>query len=427
MSCIAVNELEPGMVLSEDVLDVNTRLLLSKGQKIIPKHIRVLKIWGINEVNIVGDAKDVIKIIPPSDPEKESRVKEAVDIVFRHLNHEHPILNEIRRVSLTYRLQKDVPMCPMSTPQPLRADGSLDRPKNVGRHIQKIDAKLPEAPFIITELNNVIADDHSTSNDVAQVVNKSPSLSAVILKIVNSAFYGFPIKIDRISRAVTIIGTKQISSVALGICVMQAFKDIPKEFLDTKAFLRHSLACGLVARVLGAFKNMADTEQLFVSGLLHDIGKLIAFKYYPEHAGKRSIWPSHPEAAFMRARKEPSVSTTPKSGVICLENGVCHRSWKRTLFIITAPPDRLIRSNPASFNWPILSYMVWGSAAAVNNPFLVLMRRWWIRSASQPMPFIRWFARQPNNWCLLKSFLKANRHARSYHGARKRVTAGQWR
>ena len=284
MSCIAVNELEPGMVLSEDVLDVNTRLLLSKGQKIIPKHIRVLKIWGVNEVNIVGDAKDVTKIIPPSDPEKESRVKEAVDIVFRHLNHEHPILNQIHRVSLTYRLQEDVPMCPMSTPQPLRADGSLDRPKNVGRHIQKIDAKLPEAPFIITELNNVIADDHSTSNDVAQVVNKSPSLSAVILKIVNSAFYGFPSKIDRISRAVTIIGTKQISSVALGICVMQAFKDIPKEFLDTKAFLRHSLACGLVARVIGAFKNMADTEQLFVSGLLHDIGKLIAFKYYPEHA-----------------------------------------------------------------------------------------------------------------------------------------------
>ena len=284
MACIAVDQLEPGMVLSEDVLDVNTRLLLSKGQKIIPKHIRVLKIWGVNEVNIVGDAKDVIKIIPPSDPGKESRVKEAVDIVFSHLNHGHPILNEIRRVSLTYRLQEDVPMCPMSTPQPLRADGSLDRPKNVGRHIQKIDAKLPEAPFIITELNNVIADDHSTSNDVAQVVNKSPSLSAVILKIVNSAFYGFPSKIDRISRAVTIIGTKQISSVALGICVMQAFKDIPKEFLDTKAFLRHSLACGLVARVIGAFKNMADTEQLFVSGLLHDIGKLILFKYYPDHA-----------------------------------------------------------------------------------------------------------------------------------------------
>ncbi len=284
MACIAVDQLEPGMVLSEDVLDVNTRLLLSKGQKIIPKHIRVLKIWGINEVNIVGDAKDTIKSTPPSDPEKESRVEKAVDIVFKYLDCDHPILNEIHRVSLTYRLQQDVSLCPSPKHLPLEANGSIDRQKKIGQQIQKIDAKLPEAPFIISELNTVIADDHSTSNDVANVVNKSPSLSAVILKIVNSAFYGIPTKIDRISRAVTIIGTKQISSVALGICVMQAFKDIPKDFLDTRAFLRHSLACGLVARILGALKNMADTEQLFVSGLLHDIGKLITFKYYPEHA-----------------------------------------------------------------------------------------------------------------------------------------------
>ena len=52
---------------------------------------------------------------------------------------------------------------------------------------------------------------------VAQIVNKSPSLAAMLLKIVNSAHYGFPSKIDRISRAVTIIGTKEISGLALGI------------------------------------------------------------------------------------------------------------------------------------------------------------------------------------------------------------------
>ena len=159
-----------------------------------------------------------------------------------------------------------------------------DRPKDIGGFIRKIDEKLPEAPVIVQELNDVIADELSTSNDVARVVNKSPSLSAVLLKLVNSAFYGFPSKIDRISRAVTIIGTKQISGIALGICVMNAFKDIPREFLDVRDFTRHSLACGIVARILAALKNIKDTEQLFVSGLLHDIGKLIVFKYYPDHA-----------------------------------------------------------------------------------------------------------------------------------------------
>lgn len=272
------------MVLSEDVLDVNTRLLLSRGQKIVPKHIRVLKIWGVNEVSVLGDAHDTPKQAASVDPEKERRISGAVDVVFRHLDRNHPILNEIHRAALAYRLQEEVFPPPASSPQPLQSDGAPRKPRHIGRHIQKIEAKLPEAPFIIMELNSIIADDLSTSNDVAQVVNKSPSLSAVILKIVNSAFYGFPSKIDRISRAVTIIGTKQISSVALGICVLKSFKDIPRDFMDTRSFLRHSLACGLVARILAAYKNRPDTEQLFVSGLLHDIGKLIAFKYYPEHA-----------------------------------------------------------------------------------------------------------------------------------------------
>ena len=53
MGYIAVDSLEQGMILSEDVRDINTRLLLSKGQKIVPKHIRILKIWGVTEVHVV--------------------------------------------------------------------------------------------------------------------------------------------------------------------------------------------------------------------------------------------------------------------------------------------------------------------------------------------------------------------------------------
>ena len=130
----------------------------------------------------------------------------------------------------------------------------------------------------------MIADPLATSNDVARVVNTSPSLSALLLRIVNSAYYGFSSKIDRISRAVTIIGTKEISGLALGISVMQAFNDIPKHIIQMEAFIRHSLACGTIARMVAARANLAETEQLFVAGLLHDIGKLVIFKYYPEHA-----------------------------------------------------------------------------------------------------------------------------------------------
>ena len=284
MANIAVDQLEPGMVLSEDVLDINTRLLLSRGQKIVSKHIRVLKIWGVNEVNIVGTVKHKACELPVEDPEKRQQAQQAVDAVFKHLDLNHKIIREIYQSSVAYRLGGAYTPSPMPIHLKIPAQAMPDRPKDIGGFIRKIDEKLPEAPVIVQELNDVIADELSTSNDVARVVNKSPSLSAVLLKLVNSAFYGFPSKIDRISRAVTIIGTKQISGIALGICVMNAFKDIPRELLDVQDFTRHSLACGIVARILAARKNIKDTEQLFVSGLLHDIGKLIVFKYYPDHA-----------------------------------------------------------------------------------------------------------------------------------------------
>jgi putative nucleotidyltransferase with HDIG domain len=284
MGYVAVKDLKQGMVLSEDVRDINTRLLLSKGQKIVPKHIRILKIWGVTEVNIVGAQVDQTVDMPADDPEKAAQIQAVVKLAFKRANLENQLLNEIYRASLAHRRWSD-----SSQPSPLESQSNLDnivpqKPEQIRRQIQKIDAKLPETPTVITELNEVIADPLATSNDVALVVNKSPSLAALLLKIVNSAYNGFPSRIDRISRAVTIIGTKEISGLALGICVMRAFNDIPANVINMQAFIRHSLACGMVARILGALKNMEQTEQLFVSGLLHDIGKLIIFKYFPECA-----------------------------------------------------------------------------------------------------------------------------------------------
>jgi HD-like signal output (HDOD) protein len=283
MGYVAVDNLEQGMVVSEDVRDINTRLLLSKGQKIDPKHIRVLKIWGVTEVNVVGDPAGHCVDMPLADPEKERRVQAVLDMVFQHLNLENPLVKEIYQTSLAYRLKGEGTRSPMSEIDASVTGELLSKRDEIRQRILKIDAKLPEAPTIISELNDVIADPFATSNDVALVVNKSPSLAALLLKIVNSAYYGFPSRIDRISRAVTIIGTKEISGLALGICVMRAFDDIPADVIDMQAFVRHSLACGMVARILGALNNVEETEQLFVSGLLHDIGKLIVFKYFPEY------------------------------------------------------------------------------------------------------------------------------------------------
>ncbi len=129
---------------------------------------------------------------------------------------------------------------------------------------------MPELPSIIFELNEVIANPMSSADDIAQVVQKSPSIPAILLKIANSPFYGFPSKIDKISSAVILIGTREITGLALGLSVLTTFDKIPKKLLDMFSFLKHSVACGILSRMLATHKRISQTEQFFVSGLLHD-------------------------------------------------------------------------------------------------------------------------------------------------------------
>ena len=85
MGYISVDALEKGMVLSEDVLDINARLLLSKGQQITPKHIRILKVWGIINVNVVGekDQKDYEEA--SVEPEIIEAVEASTQEIFKNI------------------------------------------------------------------------------------------------------------------------------------------------------------------------------------------------------------------------------------------------------------------------------------------------------------------------------------------------------
>ena len=283
MSYIAVEKLQEGMVLDEDVHDLNMRLLVSKGQKVAPNHIRVLKIWGVTRVRIIGQETENADSELSIDDLGAEHLKKSINLIFKNADLNNEIIKEIYKASLIRRLiGKNIkPPVPDNLREADHAPPA--KPAKVQDKINHEDIQLPETPTIISELNKVIDDPLATSDEVAQIVHTSPSLAAMLLKIVNSAYYGFPSKIDRISRAVTIIGTKEISALALGLCVMEAFSDIPEELIDMKAFIRHSLVCGMVARILAAMNKVAETEQMFVAGLLHDVGKLIIFKYYPDH------------------------------------------------------------------------------------------------------------------------------------------------
>jgi putative nucleotidyltransferase with HDIG domain len=130
----------------------------------------------------------------------------------------------------------------------------------------------------------VISSARSSASHIAETVSRDTSLLSRLLKLVNSSFYGFPSKIETVSRAVAIIGTKELSTLALGISVVQYFNGIPPEFVDMKNFWKHSVACGVYARLLASEKPGVSEERLFVAGLLHDLGKLVLYRRVPSLA-----------------------------------------------------------------------------------------------------------------------------------------------
>lgn len=135
------------------------------------------------------------------------------------------------------------------------------------------DMKLPSLPQIVLELQQTIDNPESSACDVAAVVSRDAGLSAFLLRLVNSAFYSFPSQIDTISRAVTVVGMKQLSNMALGVAAMDAFKEAGTGRFDMQSFWKHSIAVGSIAQRLAERAKLPEPERYFVCGLLHDIGR----------------------------------------------------------------------------------------------------------------------------------------------------------
>jgi putative nucleotidyltransferase with HDIG domain len=130
----------------------------------------------------------------------------------------------------------------------------------------------------------VVSDPRSSATDVGNVIAGDPGLTARLLRLVNSAMYGFPSKIETVSHAIAIVGTAQLQDLALATSVIRLFANVPEELVTMESFWRHSVACGVAARALAARRREANVERYFVAGLLHDIGRPIIYMQAPEAA-----------------------------------------------------------------------------------------------------------------------------------------------
>ncbi len=147
------------------------------------------------------------------------------------------------------------------------------------------DRELPTLSPVVEKVLRLIRDEKVSIKELADVIQNDVSLSLKILKVVNSAFYGFPRKISTLSQAMVILGLSAVKNLALSMSILEIFVEGTKNVKgaeEFKIFWERSLFSAVTARRLAILSECADEEEAFIAALLQDIGVLIFIKYYPE-------------------------------------------------------------------------------------------------------------------------------------------------
>lgn len=134
--------------------------------------------------------------------------------------------------------------------------------------------EIPTLPHVFQEILALMVDDSKGANDLAERISLDQSLTAKVLKIANSAYYGFFRNVSSVRDAVVILGYEEIKGLVLAISVFDLFDGPDQSLIDRMVFWEHTLEVATTAEILA--KTLPDPcSDAFVGGLLHDIGKVV--------------------------------------------------------------------------------------------------------------------------------------------------------
>lgn len=153
--------------------------------------------------------------------------------------------------------------------------------------VQRID-DLPTLPSVITRIIRMVEDPETTASDMHTVISQDPSLTGKVLKLVNSAFYGFSRQISTVREAVVILGFNRVKSLALSASVFEVFQGPGVEKFDRVGLWEHSIATGIAGEIVGKRLEHENPEEVLVAGILHNIGKIVIDLYF--HAELEEIF-----------------------------------------------------------------------------------------------------------------------------------------
>lgn len=266
----------PGETLETDVLDVKGRLLFPKGATLTASAIEALRLRGVASVSVVGETVPLNAELLEKAAERARKYYTGTDLTASP----GPVLLGLRTEAEAQRMERGLP------PVLKECRGPMDEvPLPTDLPLFSLDNfQPPELPAVAYELNRVLFGADPSTQEVVSIIERSPGLTSRLLRLVNSPLYGFHGRVETVSRAVTIVGLREIGMLASSLVMIENFGVIPPSVIEMRSFIEHCLSCALASKTLAEVTGLAEAEQAFVAGLLHDLGRLFFFTAFPERS-----------------------------------------------------------------------------------------------------------------------------------------------
>ena len=157
-------------------------------------------------------------------------------------------------------------------------------PPGVAKLISGIPASLGSYAPVLEEIEKLLESPECSLVTIGEAIEKEPDLTARLLRLANSSFYGFSSRLSTVTEAISLIGIQQVQDLILASSIISQFSGVEDEFVSMESFWQHSLACGTCSRLLAMEKRLPKADKFFVAGLLHDMGRLVLYSRAPQEA-----------------------------------------------------------------------------------------------------------------------------------------------
>lgn len=239
---------------------------------------------------------------------------------------------------------------------------------------------IPTLPTVLEKISSLLKNPQTSAEEIGKAITTDQALASKVLKLVNSAFYGFPGRISTVTHAVVILGFSTIKNIVLTASIFEAFKkeDNYSVVFDMEKFWLHSVACGVTAQTIAKYMGNKEKEECFIAGLIHDIGKIIFCQYLPKEFAEVMMRVQKTNQLMYTCEKEMFNTTHQEIGGIIakrwnlpnnLQSAVCYhhnpaKSQKHyTINALVHCADIIVRAldlgNGGDHKIPIMADHVW--------------------------------------------------------------------